>query len=678
MKRLSAFILLLAVLSVLPVRADDGSAGSAFSGGRPWIDSQIKSNITEDMPLSPKDDFHLFVNHEWLLAAEIPEGSRKWDAFDADELEIKNRVTALLNDETLTGGSAEIVQSWYRAFLDWDARNEAGLDPIADTVERIRGIGTLDELSDLICDPEGDPFLPAFITIGSRTDEAEQRRYVTVLRGPALTLVDAGEYRDRTDTGSRLYAAKLYLTKAMLTRIGYSAAEAEAMFAGMIAFEKQFAEIFPAMTGAVYEGGAPVNDVFDLSGLEELSPSYPLARFIVSRGYGGAEQYRAGQLDTEAIRLMDALYMEDNLETLRNWLLIRYVTDHADCLDRAAYDAYWEAVKIRDGFDSRKTDEDTVYDLIFAKLYTPLDRMYLERYDVSALKEKVTEICRQLIDAYRIMLRDEDWLSEETKNRAVEKLDAMTIRAVYPDQWIDYGGLDLKGRVYYDCAAELEKFERKLDASHTGGTADPGIWTNSILLSNAKYIPESNSIMICLGTLGDAFYHEGISEEEMLGTIGAIAGHEISHAFDTSGAMYDSEGRLVNWWTEADYAAFTARIGKLADYLSGMTAWEGQPIPGERNVSEALADIAGVKAGLIIAEGLEDFDYDLFFRSYAGLWRGLHTLFMENYSLMADPHPLGYLRTNVTLQQFDVFPETYDIRDGDNMYLAPEDRVGVW
>lgn len=160
--------------------------------------------------------------------------------------------------------------------------------------------------------------------------------------------------------------------------------------------------------------------------------------------------------------------------------------------------------------------------------------------------------------------------------------------------------------------------------------------------------------------------------------MGAVISHEISHAFDTLGAQYDKSGKYSDWWTEDDYNAFKDRADKLIKFYDKIMAWEDTKVQGNNIQKEAIADMAGIKAMLKIAEGHEDFDYDAFFTACATVYRRLNTYELEYYRLMQDVHPLNYLRTNVTLQQFDEFLDTYDIREGDNMYLAPEDRITVW
>ena len=207
---------------------------------------------------------------------------------------------------------------------------------------------------------------------------------------------------------------------------------------------------------------------------------------------------------------------------------------------------------------------------------------------------------------------------------------------------------------------------------------DPAIWEVDILDANAYYNPANNSINIIRGLLDGAFYREDMSEEELFAGIGSAIGHEISHAFDTKGAQYDENGNIVNWWTDEDLKTFHERADKLAKYYSGITAFNGEKVRGDNIKTEAIADMAGMKCVLGLASENKDFDYKAFFEANAAVWRGLYTKELEYMLLTQDVHPLRYLRVNATVQQFDEFYETYGIKEGDNMYLAPENRVLVW
>ena len=209
------------------------------------------------------------------------------------------------------------------------------------------------------------------------------------------------------------------------------------------------------------------------------------------------------------------------------------------------------------------------------------------------------------------------------------------------------------------------------------GPVDKEKWNAAPHTVNCFYNPQTNSIYIMGAFARGGLYNSDMSDEELYGTVGAVIGHEVSHAFDSTGAQFDKDGNMVSWWTEEDYATFLERNQKMAAYFNAMHPWEGQDFYGSIMTGEACADMAGIKVMLLLAAEKQDFDYDLFFRTYAGVWLLKDTLEMA-YVRINDTHPMGYLRINATLQQYDEFLDFYGITEGDGMYLAPEDRVAIW
>ena len=201
----------------------------------------------------------------------------------------------------------------------------------------------------------------------------------------------------------------------------------------------------------------------------------------------------------------------------------------------------------------------------------------------------------------------------------------------------------------------------------------------NLLLCNAFYSPTDNTINMIIGMMGEPFYSSDMSTEELYASIGAFwVGHEVSHAFDSNGAQFDAEGKLRDWWTTEDKAEFKRRISKMDDYLDGIVAFGDKHFIGTNIDTEMVADMTGLQCALRMASKVDDFDYDKFFTKYAQMNASLGLYSSELSLLMQDPHPLDYSRSNVPVQQFEEFYETYNVKEGDNMYLAPEDRLIIW
>ncbi len=676
-KQLLALLLACSMLAASGCGKGTSDTGTQTGGGIPWIDSDLKENITADMELSPKEDFHLYVNHSWLLENEIPEGYSTSGPFLDVYMDTTKKAQALLEDETIEGHEAALCRELYQTWMDWDQRNALGMEPVMARVKDIRSIQSIEELSAFLCDEERSRNVPAFLSCVNSVDLNDASSYVVDVVNDGLLLQDSAEYEKRTEQGERYEKAFGELGAVMLKKAGFSQEEAEKVLEQVLELETELAggtlTMEEQMSPDLFER---INNVYTMEELKGLCSRFPVTEMIRSQGYGNGERLRVTEPDYFTV--LDGLYNEENLEKIKSYMLFKYLTSMAFYLDQEAFDAEIQFENTVGGSTGRLPDEEYAFEVVMGSLPQPLSRAYIEKYDASKEKQDIVRMCEEIIGVYRRMLEDQEWMSEETRHMAVEKLENIKINAVYPDEWEDYSGLSIEGLSLTEALNEIGDFETARDWNRTNQKADRDEWEMNTLESNAYYNPQNNSINILLGILGSEFYHKDMTEEQLYGGIGSVIGHEISHAFDTNGAQFDKEGNLSNWWTDEDLDAFKARADRLIAYYDGITAYGGCQVPGKNIQTEAIADMAGVKCLLMIAEKKEGFDYDSFFRQYASVWRRLSSPEFEYLCLNQDSHPLHYLRTNATLQQYEEFYETYDIQPGDTMYLAPEERVAVW
>ena len=674
-KQAAAAALLMALLLSLTGMAY--AEGEALDDGSPWVDYVLRENVqtVTEKPESPNDDLYLYANYDWAKETEIRPGYSSESAFTVVADEIRDMTLAVLTDENLEGADADLVQSLYGAILDWDARNAVGVEPVQKILEKIQAVTDLDGLTALFCDR--DAHAGQFFSFGSSTGLNDPETYLLLISPMGLLLGDSAEYSERTEMGERNETAYRSAAAKMLPKFGYTEEEAGEMMDRAFALETELSG--GIMTSA--EGMSPdyiqrINNEMSPEEAYALSRNFPMSAIIDAWGFSGAEKC----LVTEPafFEKLDAVYTEERLEDLKNYLLVCAALGNMSILDRDSYDIAIEFSNMSSGSTGSQPDEEVAYNVVCSALTTPMNRAFLAKYDATTMKEDITRICEECIAFYRNMLQEEDWLSAETREMAIEKLDAITINAVYPEKWQDYSSLSLEGLSYFDCMQTISDFNTDYNRSLLNTKIDHELWNFDILETNAYYNPSDNSINIIRGILGGAFYQEDMSTEELYAGIGSVIGHEISHAFDTTGAQFDASGALNNWWKEEDYAAFLGRAQKMIDYYNAMTAFGGYQVQGQNIQTEAIADMAGVKCMLGLLQEKGEVDYRAFFEAYAKIWARLNTRELEYICLMQDSHPLHYLRVNATVQQYDQFLEAFDIQEGDGMYLDPADRVLVW
>ncbi|MCR5022794.1 MAG: hypothetical protein K6A90_00455 [Lachnospiraceae bacterium] len=292
-----------------------------------------------------------------------------------------------------------------------------------------------------------------------------------------------------------------------------------------------------------------------------------------------------------------------------------------------------------------------------ATVSSMLDRMYIDYCFDKSIKPKVTDLTNLMLDAYRDMIREEDWLSDETKAAAIEKLDNFKLHICYPDKVYDVNCDAIKsadeGETALDAIIKGRRFSRKWEAAPLSHRNDEGYMRYDVYYSTlgACYLQQDNSINIFAGICGGDYYNPDWPLEKNLGGLCMIVGHEITHAFDSEGADYDKDGALKNWWTGEDRAAFQ---------------------------KEAIADLGALKCLISIARQQESFEYDTFFKQVAIIQKQARYEEAEKVYVATDEHPVEAYRANIPLQNYDEFLDFYEIKEGDDMYLAPGDRITVW
>ncbi len=648
----------------------------------PWLNSNIIGLVTDETYPDLKDDFYLNVNHDYLMNTKLRPGNpSETPIFDAADI-VKERCLDILNDKTLTERDAKLPQSFYELFLDWETRNEQGVEPIMFFFDDLKKIDSLEELNKFMLTDTYFIYGKYLANVYVGTNSEDSDLYEVEISGTTLSLGDSAEYKELTEEGKRKKTYNDGMARYMLGRLGYSDADIEDLLEKQLSFEAKIAaykktKLERSDPGYVKESINPVT----MEDLRNMSPNYPLTQFMEQFGYSDSKLINI--YEPKWLTGLNEIYTEENFEEIKAYVTVQAAKYFIDYIDEEAYRTSQKLSREYNGISESKSDEDSAYDKTLDKFSDNISRIYVKKYLNEGIKEEITNMCQDAIDVYMEMFDTIDWLSEETKEQAKYKLANMTINAVYPEKWQDDSMYFVtpreEGGTYLQAMMDIKKSDYEKELTHINGKVDKELWNVNILNTNAHYDAGNNSINIIPGFFCDVTYRSDMSVEEKYGALGTVIGHEISHAFDTNGAQYDADGNVKDWWTEEDYAAFMERADKLVKYFDGVVAFDdGTPIKGQLIQSEAIADMAGLKCMLMMAKKIDGFDYDKFFRAHARLWARTGTLeFMEKCAL-TNSHPLHYLRANVSMQQFDEFIETYDIKEGDGMYIAPENKIAVW
>lgn len=669
--------------------AENSSEEIDYTTGTPWVDIDLIGNVTADTPADPKDNFALWANKDRILSLKIPEGYlTAGDTVDLSE-QADADIMAMFHGQAPENHDARLAYDYYYLLTDWDSRDAIGVAPFKEMVDVVEEMKSLDDLTEYLVHTPGEDRLYCFWRSEDRQDPENPGNSMLSLRNSVFFIKDHAEYREMTAEGKYQKEVFASFFQKMLAKLGYSEEEARQKFDNCFAWETMMNSVDPA------EGDSSssefTNDIDHIRTRNELmaiSPNVPLLEALEKAdGYPEMEKYFIQ--DPSFFERLNELYTEENLPLMRDFIILHGILDTAYVLDWESYVLLEECLAAIDhdddapALDKASYPETKAYDDVNIFLGWPVARLYVEIYTDPRDKERISKLVDEIIHAYYGIIDKADFISEETRAGAYAKLDHLSKNVLYPDSWEPYSFEDVdfaskeEGGSLWEAFRAINKHEHKMAVSKAAGPYDRTVWSGFPFTPNCGYDPSVNGIFIYAAFARGNNYDPGISDEELYAKMGAGIAHEISHAFDIEGSKYDKDGNMNNWWTEEDRAAFLKKNEKLVAYYNAMHPWKGQDFDGENMRGEASADMAALKCLLLIAAEKEDFDYDAFFRAYADRYACLDTIEAAMIRLM-DMHPMNYLRVNATLQQYDDFLNFYGITEGDNMYLAPEDRVAIW
>ena len=688
--------------------------GETVTSDSRWINSDISGSLDENTKVSLKDDFHTAVNRDWLLehrlTSEEKKNKEQYGTFEDNDKELEERLLEIIHDtesdelvsaesgagipEEQTEYNRRLMKKFVTLASGWDDRNQRGIQPLVPYIEKIQDIKSMEDMTTYLKNEDGSNFSLENCVSLQVTKPLKERTQNTVMIYPydGFFLRQATEYSSISMQGIFMKKMNDGQVTYLLKKMGYGDPEIQRILASGYKFESRLAEIQNLTAQQSFYSYLKVADnTYTYGELEKLQGNFPLTEILQSYGLQNSDTYTVTEPDY--IRELGKLFTEKNLEEIKAFYIMHTLTSAIMLLDRETFDSYLDFIGQTPGtitisttqtMEDKKKREELFQYYVIPYMSEVLDQIYIAKYCEKSEKEDLTLLVQDILDTYHELLQEETWLSEEAREKAIEKLDYMKMNVLYPDQFRDYRQLDLdQYDNLVDMVAAVQKFGMMTMQEQVNQPVDRNAWDlreQATIQGNAFYAPDSNSFNILAGLIADGeFYSQDMTYEEKLAHIGTVIGHEITHAFDNTGSQFDKEGRKEMWWSTEDNFAFGTKTTRVIKFYNALVPYPGaETYDGSKVAGEAIADMGGLACALKMAEKKADFNYDEFFTAYAKGWRACRSLNHEKDYAFGDEHPLAYLRTNVTLQQFDKFYETYDIQPGDGMYYPPEKRIKIW
>ncbi|MCK8523374.1 M13 family metallopeptidase [Aquimarina sp. D1M17] len=644
-----------------------------------------------DTSVSPKDDFYNYVNGTWMKNTQIPDDRTSWGGFgvlrkatDQDVLDIlaKAKESGKYGAETDQAKALAIFDTK----LDTTARNAAGIKPLQPALDDIASIKNLEDLQTVLA--KNPSVSSPFIGFGVQADLNNSKMNAVYLGQNGLGLPDRDYYLDQDEKSKEIREEYKKHIVRMLQMLGDAEADATAAADKILALETQLAE--PRLDKVESRDVRNYNNPRTVDEADALLPSVDLKKMIVDLGMTKKfDTIMVAHLRyTKALNgILKNTPIED-LKTLVRWDTFNSATGR---LTTDIETANWEFYSkyLRGQKEQRPADERALA-TVNGTVGEALGQLYVDEKFPPEAKAKAEKMIANVIEAYKERIQKLDWMSEETKLKAIEKLDKFTVKIGYPDKWEDYSKMDVSAdKTYFENMAAVSKWSQDKNFEEIGEPVDKSEWGMSPQTVNAYFNPLNNEIVFPAAILQPPFYNYTADEAVNYGGIGAVIGHEISHAFDDSGARFDADGNVKNWWTEEDLKSFTERGNALAEQYDNIEVLDSVFVNGKFTLGENIGDLGGVLGAY---DGLQKFFAEngkpenidgftpeqRFFMSWATVWRTLVRDDALRTQIKTDPHSPGKVRAIQPLLNVDAFYEAFDIKEGDKMYLAPEERVRIW
>lgn len=661
----------------------------------------VLSNI--DNAVRPQDDLFRHVNGRWLSGTVIPDDRPLEGSFtmlrDEAELAVRriieeaadagrgrddSRATAAGGADS--GASAADLQrkigNLYASFMNEEQIEAAGAAPVAGLIERIYATQSRTGFAELMGEL-GRHGIGGLFQFYINNDAADPTRYIFHLYQGGLGLPDESYYREDAFSGTR----KEYLLHA--ERFLHLAGVADCTSAAA-----QVLELETRLAGYHLDSVSCRNPqlTHNLTGRTALAGMIPeVEPWFTGLGVPASKRAEVDVAQPEFLRGAGALLAGLPLEQWQHWLVLQLLHSSAPYLDSdfvAENFAFYGTTlsgtpRIRDRWKRGVA-------LVEGALGEAIGRLYVQRNFPPAHKARMEELVANLLEAYRQSIAALTWMSPETIERALEKLTKFGTKIGYPDKWIDYSALEISPDDVYANVRRAESFELDRQLAKIGSPIDRAEWLITPQTVNAYYNPAMNEIVFPAAILQPPFFDADADPAANYGGIGAVIGHEIGHGFDDQGSQFDGDGALRNWWTDIDRDAFEALTRRLIGQYDALAPTEApeHSVNGALTLGENIGDLGGLTIGALayrlslrsaepaVIDGLTG--QQRFFYAWAACWRQVIRGEEAVRRVTVDPHSPNEFRCNAVVRNMADFHAAFNLRPGDRLWLAPEDRVRIW
>ena len=646
-----------------------------------------------DTTVVPQNDFYQFACGGWMANNPLTPEYARFGSFDKLGLTNLEQVNGLIREiaesqesrdkSRETGSIEQKIGDLYNLAMDTARRDREGIAPVQHTLDEIAAITSREELSKHLGAAMDYQLWAMYV------DADAMNSSMNILNEcqAGFALGEKEYYLDTDEQTTAIRNAYVAYVEKMFGLFGFSDGAARAQT--VLRMETRLAKA--AYNNVELRDPIKNYNKMSISELQELVPQVDWKAYFDALGVE-LDSLSVGQIPhlQEAGKMLADEPLED-LKTLFTWQAIEGAASYLTTeIYMTSFDFYG---KVLSGREEPSPLWKRAVGIVNGTLGEAVGQMYVQKYFPEENKERMLALVHNLQKALGIRIENLAWMSDETKAKALEKLNAITIKIGYPDEWRDYSKLDINPEdSYYTNLERAAKFEQEYSLSYLGKPVDKKKWYMTPQTVNAYYNPSSNEICFPAGILQYPFFDMSADDAFNYGAIGVVIGHEMTHGFDDQGCQFDKDGNMINWWTAEDKAAFDERTKVMEEAFNKIEVAPGVHANGAFTLGENIADHGGLQVSYLAfclneeskpeSERLQTRDgftpAQRFFLAYANVWAGNIRPEEILNRTKSDPHSLGRWRVNGALPQINAWYEAWNVTEESPMYIAPEKRVSIW
>jgi len=646
-----------------------------------------------DTTVSPATDFYRYACGGWIDRNPLTGEYARYGSFDKlaenNRAQLKELITSIAEKKHEKNSIKQKIGDLYNLGMDTKTIDKQGAEPLQEELKTIAGLTSKEQLPEMMANMQLIGTNPFFGIFGEADPENSSMNMAWIWQ-TGLGIGDRDYYlEEKTKPIREAYMAlmeKMFTLSGYPKLIGKEGRELK-LAQDVLNLETEMAKIF--MCKEDLRDPYKTYNPKTIAELQTLLPNFSFQNYLTPLQLNNLDKVNVGQIDY--LTGLNKILYDTDLETIKTYLAWNIINNAAPFLSEdfvsANFDFYGKTLSGKEEIQPRWK---RVVSIVDGSLGEAVGQMYVEKYFPVEAKERMLHLVKNLRLAMADRINDLTWMSEETKTKAIDKLNAMIVKIGYPDTWRDYSALEIVPSLsYYANVLRASRFENEYQLSKIGKPVDPMIWLMTPQTVNAYYNPTTNEICFPAGILQPPFFDMKADDAVNYGAIGVVIGHEMTHGFDDQGRNYDKTGNLNNWWTDEDATNFDERSKILVTHFNQIEVHPGTFANGIFTLGENIADNGGVNISYAALQkakeegkikGVMDgfTPEQRFFIAYANVWAGSIRDEEVLRRTKEDPHSLGKWRVNGTLPHCDTFIEAFHVKEGDPMWLAPEKRASIW